>query len=156
MLRFRFVALLVVVALTLLWVVPVAAADPDPNTCLPTCYAYNKGQEGWNGTESFPWPSTDVASLITAMKDAAKDKYDFATLEVITCNDANPPQCTAILHTFYRNGGDPTSVNLGTVPVPTVGTPLPFPYLLGGGLLVGTLLLGSGIVLGRRARRHAA
>ena len=154
---------LFVLAATLLWPQPVAAQDPDPNTCLPACYAYNYPNPSEipstrDGTERLPWlwdktSDPNANSLRQKVEDAVKHKRDSGTLLVIDCTGESL-SCTATLYTFRRDGTQ-RSEDQGPVPVPDVGVPLPFHYILVGILLLGILLIGAGVVLRRRTRRQS-
>jgi hypothetical protein len=149
-------ALSLVLVAGLLWPVAVLAANPNPNTCLPTCYAWNQAPSGGNGTRMSPWrwdkaSDPNALKLRDPVKAAVKgSKYMFGTLQVIDCNDAKPPQCVATLYTVNR-AGEWAQMDLGPVPVPEVGVPLPFHYILGLVALVALLLVGAGLLLRRRA-----
>jgi hypothetical protein len=147
---------LLVLVLSLLWSLPSAAADRDPNTCLPSCYAYNQAPTDGDGTKQFPWKwnkddPNDLSALRDAMARAVENRLNSATLEVIDCTD-DLTSCTAIVYTYTRSG-DETAQPIGEVPVPDVGVSVPFPYFLGGGALLGALLVFVGIVFVRRGRR---
>ena len=157
--RFKFLVLFLVLAMTLLWPETAVAEDPNPNTCLPTCYAYNypfnQVPSGVDGTEQLPWywdkqddPYAD--QLRDLVEGSVRGRRNFGALQVIDCTDADPPECTATLYVYDR-GGNETSQSLGEVPIPDVGVLFPVPYILGGGTLLGVLLIGAGIVLRRRA-----
>ena len=147
---------LFVLVLSLLWSLPTAADGPDPNTCLPSCYAYNRAPQGGSGTQWSPWywdkgadqAASDLRELVGA---AVKGRRNSGTLEVIDCT-ADLTNCTATVYTYTRSGNE-TSESIGPVPVPDVGVSVPFHYLLGGGAFLGALLVIAGIVLVRRARR---
>jgi hypothetical protein len=149
--RVKLLFLLLVLSIAVLWPVPAAAQEPDPNDCLPACYAYNKAPAGGNGTEQFPWDTTDVGTLRQKMGNAIKGKLNHGSLLVTNCDDAQPPNCTAVLYTYLRDGSE-TSRDVGAVPVPDVGVSLPFPHILSSIALLGMLLLGAGVVLRRRVR----
>jgi len=151
MFRIKFLALLSILAATLLWPLQAAAQAPDPNACLPDCYAYNKADPGGNGTQGRPWGTTDLAGLRQKMGSAVKGRRNYGALLVTNCDNAQPVKCTAILYTYLRDGSE-SSQSVGPVPVPSEGAPLPFPYVLGGTALLGVLLLGVGMTLRRRAR----
>jgi hypothetical protein len=153
--RIKFPALLIVLAMTLLWPLPVAAQDPDPNTCLPSCYAYNGASPGGNGTENYPWlwdkaNDPDASDLRQKMRAAVENKRNLGTLLVIDC-EGSPLACTAISYTYARNGNE-TSQDVGPVPVPPGGVSLPFPYVLAGVALLAIVLIIAGFILRRRIR----
>jgi hypothetical protein len=152
--RIKFLAPFLILAIALLWPLPVAAQDPS--TCLPNCYAYNKAPARSDGTERFPWywdkaNDPNATGLRQLVGQAVKGKRNSGTLEVTDCSDANLTSCTATLYTYARDGSE-AAHPLGPVPVPIVGVPLPFPYILGGGILLGVLSVGTGVVLRRRAQ----
>jgi hypothetical protein len=146
--RIKFAVLFLILAMTLLWPAPVAAQDPY--TCLPACFAYNKARPGGNGTQNTPWIWDGSDTLVSLVRDAVKDRLNKGTLELVSCTDEQPMSCTATLYTFYRDGTEDSKV-LEDVPVPETGVALPFPYLLGGGTLLGVMLVATGIVLWRKA-----
>jgi hypothetical protein len=151
--RIKWLALFFTLVMALLWPLPAAAQNPD--TCLPACFAYNKARAEGNGTENAPWywdkaNDPGATTLRQLVGQAVQGRRNFGTLQVIDCNDVQPSACTATLYTYTRSGAE-TSVPLGPVPVPKNGVSLPFPYVLGGGTLLGVMLVATGIVLRRRA-----
>ena len=149
----RFLVLFLVLTVTLLWPLSVFAQDPRPNTCLPSCYAYNKALPEGDGTEQSPWPTDDLSGLRSKMAAAVQNTPPYyGTLYVTTCDDAQPPTCTAVLYT-YDSDGNEESREMGEVPVPDVGVPIPFHYILGFGGLLAVLLVAAGLFLRRRAQQ---
>lgn len=144
----------VVLVAGLVW--PAAVLAQNPNTCLPTCYAWNHALSDGNGTAQSPWlweTEDDVDDLVDLMIAAVQGRRNFGTLQVIECSDANPDQCVATLFTFTRAGGEPVITDLGVVPVPEVGVPLPFYYILIFAAIVAVLLVGVGVLMRRRAHQ---
>jgi hypothetical protein len=160
--RFKFFVPLCVLAVALLWTLPVAADDVDPTKCLPNCYAKNGVPEGGDGTKENPWNwEVDTKDIREDLRRAVarevqdEGKSGFGSLTTVDCDEAG--NCTHDIHeytfneapgaevaaekTVTGNPGDPTES----------GVPLPFPYLLVIGALLGVLLIGGGIVLRRRA-----
>ena len=153
MFRPKLAAPLLVLALSLAWALPVAAADPNPATCLPNCYADNVSPAGGTGTFSSPWRYTDVNALRNLVRDAVVGKRPLGSLTVTTCDTAQPPKCVAVVYTYTRAGAA-TVTELGEVPNPTTGVPLPTPFVLGSVALLGALLLAMGMVTRTRLRRQ--
>lgn len=147
--------LVVVLLAGLLW--PTIVLAQNPNTCLPSCYAWNQAPAGGNGTAMSPWrwnksADPDASSLRNLVLNAVQGKRNSGTLEVIDCNNARPPKCTATLYSYTRAGGKAVT-DVGEVPVPEVGVPIPFHYILGLGGLGALLLIGAGFILRRKTRQ---
>jgi hypothetical protein len=158
MLRTRFIVLFLVVVLVLICVTPVAAQDPDPSGCFPTCYAWNQPNQPsgpGSGTSNSPWSETVIAwgSIETEMKEAAVSAGSSCIVKRFTCANSTQTSCGVVQYTFFADGRDPETQQLGSERVPWTGVLLPFTYILGGGALLGVLAIGLGLVLGRRARR---
>ena len=155
--RIKFLIQLFVLAVILLWPLPVTAQDSEIDvTCLPNCYASETTLPGkstpGDGTSLAPWIAKDdeeKLALRTAVSVAAKDEEISASLALITC-DANGQNCSRILCEYDEDGLESCHAKAS---IPDVGVPLPFPYVLGGGVLFGVLLISSGLILRRRARR---
>jgi hypothetical protein len=143
--------LALVIAIT--WLVPQAAfaGGPDPKTCLPSCYAYNRAPEGGRGTQASPWrlQPSEFLSRVELIADAAFGKTD-ATFTYVECNNKRPPQCTGRRVDFYKTGSW-RIVELGPVPVPHNGASLPFPYIVTATGILGALSVMAGAALRRRA-----
>jgi len=147
----------------LLWPLPAAAKDPTPDTCLKLdgkCYASNQVLAGTrtgtdaDGTKMAPWLATTDQAMLdlrNAISDALADngygKGPFFFIQVIC--DAG--MCKTTWYEYDKAGDE---VRHWTEPgrPPEVGVPIPFPYVLGGGTLLGILLIGAGIVLRCKAR----
>jgi hypothetical protein len=148
---------LVVLALSLLWPFAAIAADgPDPTTCLPDCYASNTALAGTttprDGTNLAPWlaPTPEERqALRDAVKAAVQQEGDPGSLTIIICNAAG---CAYVLYEYAVDGTVKVSEQVPGIP-PEVGVPLPVPYLLVGGVVLGVLLIVGGFILWRRARR---
>lgn len=158
MLRLRFLVLFVVVALALSWVKPVVADDiPDPKTCLPTCFVANQVLAGTNtpgsGTAKAPWvisSETDRTKLRTeTFVNSVVISGTAASLTAVVCDNAG---CAYTVYNYDATGKITAGEPKPGIP-PEIGVPLPFPYLLGGGLVLGAVLIGTGVVLRRRVRR---
>jgi hypothetical protein len=157
--RIRHLASFLILVAVLLWPLTVAAQDPDPITCLELdgkCYASNTVLPGTstpgNGTITAPWlvdTDQDMQDLHDAISNAlADDGYDGCFLAMIICKAGD---CQTTWYEYDEDGKlvFPWWTEPG---VPRIGVSLPFPYILGSGVILGALLLGIGIVLRRRAR----
>jgi hypothetical protein len=100
-----------------------------------------------------PWLATtdqEILDLRNAVSDAlADDGYDEAFFAVIICSGGS---CQTTWYEYDEDGEEVRSWTDPNIP-PEVGVGVPLPYLLGGAAILGLLLLASGIVLRRRARR---
>lgn len=175
------IALLVLLSF-LLSPLPVAAQVPDPEDieCLiyatqavPICFASDIVLDGYptvgDGSADAPWvvpneddgveDDDDRGDLRRNMARGAQLEGKIWDLKVILCH--NIPGCQ---HNWYRytpSAGDDLATenvqgsNIPMLP-PEVGVKLPFPYILGGGLLLGVVLVVTGVILRRRARPSAA
>jgi hypothetical protein len=151
----------VLVLVTVLAVVllgPASVLAQDITQCYPECYASNilipgtgTAEDGTN-TDPFVLP-TAAERLVLRQAMAAESAIDGpGSLTLITCT--SPSQCAYILYE-YEDGQEVAGEPQPGIP-PEVGVKLPFPYLLGGGALVGVLLVGVGVVLWRKGRRRPA
>lgn len=155
----RFSPLLVlVVALT--W--PLMTAAQDPTTCLEAdgkCYVTNapylSPSPPRNGTSRAPWlvegpnQDQDILDLRNTISEAlSSNGYEGAFLAVIICQESS---CQTTWYEYDRSGEEVDHKIEPGIPA-ELGVPLPFPFILVGGACLGTLLVGTGILLRRRAR----
>jgi hypothetical protein len=158
--RFKLVTLLCVVAVTLLLPRPVMAEDPDPTTCLPNCYAKNGISESGNGKKDAPWKAETIGerlALTKAVGQAVQEADEPGSLTIVVCDTFRNCTQTVYKYTVNQDANATMANQTAGQPMPgdptTSGVPLPLPYLLGAGMLLGVLLIGSGITLRRRALR---
>jgi hypothetical protein len=159
-----FVSALVVASLAL--GIAVAAAqlpDVDDIDCLPDCYASDKPLKDrpsvGDGFYKAPWvlpDSSDRDTLRDRMKQAVQIEGDVAVLRLTLCE--GKPKCVWYEYTYTpRASGNEAreEITVEEAPgeAPKVGVNLPFPYLLGGGLVLGVALVTTGVVLRQRAGR---
>lgn len=167
------IALLVLLAF-LVGPLLVAAQVPDPDDieCLtygtqavPICFASDIPLDGspavGDGSASEPWivpDENDRADLRDNVARAVQLEGEIWDLKIIFCDGI--PGCQ---YNWYRY--TPSDGDLATETVkgsnepglpPEVGVEIPFPYILGGGLLLGTVLVVAGVILRHRARPSTA
>jgi hypothetical protein len=82
----------------------------------------------------------------TVVEVADGDDYT-GYLKLITCRE----ECAYVVYEYDETGDETAGEAEPGIP-PEVGVPLPFPYILGGGVFLGVLLVGAGIILRRRTR----
>jgi len=164
--RVKLLVPLVVLALSLLWPLAAAAADFDPSTCLELdgkCYAANEVLDDTNtatkadGTAMAPWlviTDEELDDVYAAVSEAVWSSYGNGYLALIIC-DAGGCQ-TTWYRFFYEDGKQKTTQWTDPGVPPEVGVDLPVPYILAGGALLGVLLVGTGIILRRKAQRLAS
>ena len=161
--RLRSLVLALALIVVLLWSLPAAAKDLTPNTCLKQggkCYASNQVLAGTrtatdaDGTAMAPWLATTDQAMLdlrNAVSEALEDNgygegpFHFAQ---IICDVHG---CQTTWYKYNKEGQETKRWTVLGFP-PEVGVPLPFPYVLGGGAVLGALLIGAGIALRRRAR----
>jgi hypothetical protein len=136
-------------------ITPLEIPTPCPQVdCLPDCYANNSAPPGGNGTIDSQWLATESdTGPFDLVKCAAKATGSTSSsLTMMTCDDAQSPTCRAKQYVYNGlqwsvHSTDEQAAN------PYVGVPLPFSYILVSLALVGTLLVGTGVVLRQRARQ---
>ena len=157
--RIKFVVIVVMLLVIAIIALPASAASPNPTTCQFNCYASNFGSANGNGTPNrgqlWLYTDPDALSLRTLMRDAVKNKRPSGILTVYRCANAQVTTCPAVQYT-YTFAGNEIATQLGELPVPTTGVPVPASYLLLGGVALAALLLAAGLVLRFRARKATA
>lgn len=166
----RFFVVFVVLVGLLLSATPAFAQVPDAEDvadCLFDCYASNIPLDGkprtGNGSYEKPWvvPEDDVDLLLDAMLEGVEmygDPDVPSILRITFCERAN---CTWDEWTFAvdENDGELRATRTVTEKpgvAPRVGVDLPFLFILVGGLVLGVILVLTGVALRRQARLTAA
>jgi hypothetical protein len=161
--RIKFVLIVVVLFVIAIGVLPASAASPNPATCQYNCYASNYGSANGNGTlnQGQLWyynsvTDPDAVSLRTLMRNAVMTQHPAGgTLTVYKCTSGQATTCPGVKYAYTANGTE-TATQLGNLPIPTTGVPVPASYLLLGGVALAAVLLSVGLALRARARRVAA
>jgi hypothetical protein len=158
--RFKFLVLLLIMTVTLIW--PLSALAQNPDTCFPECYVSNYRIPGTtdtqDGTNQSPWVApteSERTALRQEVADYASDEGSPGSLTLITCSSAQATDCAYIVYEYDSEGSEHAQEAKPGIP-PEVGVLVPFPYLLGGGLVLGVMLIGLGIVLRRRVLRQSS
>ena len=164
--RLKLLVPFVVLAATLLWVLPALAEDPTP--CLTsaekTCAATNNQNLGAgktrNGTLQAPWLVTASDQMAARLADVqtglangnyAAGSYFFNQISCPSSTTTNYGSCSTTVFELDNKG---KILKLSTQPgvPPTTGVDVPAPYVLIGGALLATVLIAAGLILRRRAQ----
>ncbi|HKZ84531.1 MAG TPA: hypothetical protein VJ793_12820 [Anaerolineae bacterium] len=168
--RLKLLVPLMVLAATLMWVLPALAEDPTP--CLTsadkTCAATNNQNLGAgktrNGTLEAPWLVTADDQMAARLAEVqgglaagnyAAGSYFFAE---ISCPSSPTYYYASCSTTWFELDNKGKLLKLRSEPgvPPKTGVDVPMPYVLAGGALLAVALIGVGLVLRRRAQRVVA
>ena len=168
--RLKLLAPSLVLAATLMWVLPALAENPTP--CLTsadkTCAATNNQNLGAgktrNGTLEAPWLAVSSDQMAARLGDVrnglaagnyAAGSYFFAE---ISCPSSTTTYYASCSTTWFEMDNKGNIIKLSSQPgvPPKTGVDVPMPYLLAGGALLAVALITAGLVQRRRAQRVVA